>query len=136
MKHWIYYISSIEYTTYKALKKQWDWFCKSDSYFALFENFDETLNKFKKNDTGFAYNNNSNSLLLCASDTDFLFCCCRFMQLVIAENKRVKWKEYKEMRKWEHEREKLFDWKRLFAQTIDVIDQWKDIKQRLWSRYM
>ncbi len=48
MKHWIYYISSIEYTTYEALKEQWDWFCKSDSYFALFENFDETLNKFKK----------------------------------------------------------------------------------------
>ncbi len=25
---------------------------------------------------------------------------------------------------------------RLYAQTIDVIDQRKDIKQRLWSGYM
>ncbi len=48
MKHWIDYIRSTEYTTYQALKEQWDWFCKSDSYFALFENFDETLDKFKK----------------------------------------------------------------------------------------
>ncbi len=52
------------------------------------------------------------------------------------ENERVKWKEHEETRKWEHERKKLFDWKHLFMQTIDVIDQWKDIKQRLWSRYM
>ncbi len=52
------------------------------------------------------------------------------------ENEKVKWKEHEEMRKWEHEREKLFDWKRLFMQTIDVIDQWEDIKQQLWSRYM
>ncbi len=52
------------------------------------------------------------------------------------ENERVEWEEHEETRKWEHERKKLFDWKHLFAQTIDVIDQWKDIKQRLWSRYM
>ncbi len=52
------------------------------------------------------------------------------------ENERIKWKEHDEMRKQEHERKKLFDWKHLFAQTIDVIDQWKDIKQQLWSRYM
>ncbi len=24
----------------------------------------------------------------------------------------------------------------LYAQTINVIDQWEDIKQRLWSDYM
>ncbi len=60
MKHWIYYISSIEYTTYEALGGQWGWFCKSGSYFALFENFDGALGKFKKNDTGFAYNGNFN----------------------------------------------------------------------------
>ncbi len=46
------------------------------------------------------------------------------------ENEKVKWmKEHKEMRKWEHERKKLFDWKCLFTQTIDMIDQWEDIKQ-------
>ncbi len=55
---------------------------------------------------------------------------------ITIENERVKWEEHKEMRKWEHERKKLFDWKCLFAQTIDVIDQWEDIKQWLWSRYM
>ena len=52
------------------------------------------------------------------------------------ENERVEWEEHEEARKREHERKKLFGWKRLFAQTIDVIDQWEDIKQRLWSRYM
>jgi len=56
MKHWIYYILSIKYTIYEALRKQWDWFCKSDFYFALFENFDEIFDKLKKNDTDFAYN--------------------------------------------------------------------------------
>ncbi len=39
------------------------------------------------------------------------------------ENERIKWKEHEETRKREHERAKLFDWKHLFAQTIDVIDQ-------------
>ncbi len=29
-----------------------------------------------------------------------------------------------------------FERKRLYMQTIDVIDQQKDIKQRLWSDYM
>ena len=52
------------------------------------------------------------------------------------ENERVKWEKHEEVRKWEHKRKKLFDWKHLFAQTIDVIDQWEDIKQWLWSRYM
>ncbi len=52
------------------------------------------------------------------------------------KNRRVEWKEHEETRKQEHRRKKLFRWKRLFAQTIDVIDQWKDIKQRLWSKYM
>jgi len=50
---------------------------------------------------------------------------------MIIENEKVEWEEHKEARKQEHERKKLFDWKCLFAQTIDVIDQWKDIKQRL-----
>ncbi len=27
-------------------------------------------------------------------------------------------------------------WERLYAQTIDVIDQQEDIKQRLWPGYM
>ena len=48
MKHWIEHIWSTAWVTYEALRKQWGWFCKSDSYFALFKNFDETLNKFKK----------------------------------------------------------------------------------------
>ncbi len=52
------------------------------------------------------------------------------------ENERIKWKEHKETRKREHERKKMFDWKCLFMQTINVIDQWEDIKQQLWSRYM
>ncbi len=47
------------------------------------------------------------------------------------KNERVEWKEHEEVRKQEHEREKLFNWKCLFAQTIDVIDQWKNIKQQL-----
>ncbi len=55
---------------------------------------------------------------------------------MIIENERVKWEEHKEIRKRKHERKKLFGWKHLFAQTINVIDQWKDIKQRLWLRYM
>ncbi len=38
------------------------------------------------------------------------------------ENERVKWKKHEKIRKWKHERKKLFDWKHLFAQTIDVID--------------
>ncbi len=29
-----------------------------------------------------------------------------------------------------------FERERLYAQTIDVIDQQEDIKQRLWSDYM
>ncbi len=52
------------------------------------------------------------------------------------ENEKVKWEEHEETRNQEHERKKLFDWKCLFAQTIDVINQWKDIKQWLWSKYM
>ncbi len=38
------------------------------------------------------------------------------------KNERIEWKKHEETRKREHKREKLFDWKRLFAQTIDVID--------------
>ncbi len=41
---------------------------------------------------------------------------------MIIENERVEWEEHEEARKQEHEREKFFGWKRLFAQTINVID--------------
>ncbi len=39
------------------------------------------------------------------------------------KNERVKWKKHEEVRKQEYERKKLFDWKHLFMQTIDVICQ-------------
>ena len=45
MKHW---------------KKQWGWFYKSGFYFALLGKFWWSLDKFKKNDSGFAYSNISN----------------------------------------------------------------------------
>ncbi len=50
---------------------------------------------------------------------------------MIIENERIIWEEHEETRKQEHERKKLFDWKHLFAQTMNVIDQWEDIKQQL-----
>jgi hypothetical protein len=44
----MYYISSIELTTYEALEEQWGRFYKSGSYFALFEIFDEVSANSKK----------------------------------------------------------------------------------------
>jgi hypothetical protein len=68
MENWVGHIWSIGYTTYEALGRlhmeHWVghiWGTGGAvglirSYFALFENFDGALGKFKKNGTGFAYN--------------------------------------------------------------------------------
>ncbi len=50
-------------------------------------------------------------------------------------NERVERKECKETKKNESMRARV-ERERLYAQTIDVIDQREDIKQRLWSDYM
>ncbi len=50
-------------------------------------------------------------------------------------NERVKHEECEKTKKNESTMMKV-KWKNLYMQTIDVIDQWKDIKQRLWSDYM
>ena len=55
-------IWSAKYITYKALnilhmkhwEKQWTWFCKSDSYFALFEILMRRSTNLKKNEQGFS----------------------------------------------------------------------------------
>ena len=50
-------------------------------------------------------------------------------------NERVEREECEETKKNESTMTKV-EKERLYAQIIDVIDQWKDIKQRLWSDYM
>ncbi len=50
-------------------------------------------------------------------------------------NERVEHEECKETKKNESMMTRI-EQERLYMQTIDVIDQWKDIKQRLWSDYM
>ncbi len=50
-------------------------------------------------------------------------------------NERVEREECKRTKKNESTKARI-EWKRLYAQTIDVIDQQEDIKQRLWSDYM
>ena len=50
-------------------------------------------------------------------------------------NERVEREEYEETKKNESTMTRI-EKKRLYAQTIDVIDQREDIKQRLWSDYM
>ncbi len=50
-------------------------------------------------------------------------------------NERVECKECEETKKNESTIMRI-ERKRLYVQTIDVIDQWEDIKQRLWPGYM
>ncbi len=50
-------------------------------------------------------------------------------------NERVEREECKETKKNESTMTKV-EKERLYMQTIDVIDQREDIKQRLWSDYM
>jgi len=50
-------------------------------------------------------------------------------------NERVEREECEETKKNESMMTRI-ERERLYVQTIDVIDQWKDIKQRLWSDYM
>ncbi len=50
-------------------------------------------------------------------------------------NERVERKECEKTKKNESTIMRV-ERERLYVQTIDVIDQWKDIKQRLWSDYM
>ena len=50
-------------------------------------------------------------------------------------NERVERKECEETKKNESTMTRI-ERERLYVQTIDVIDQWKDIKQRLWPAYM
>ncbi len=50
-------------------------------------------------------------------------------------NERVEREECEETKKNESTMMKV-ERERLYVQTIDVIDQWKDIKQQLWSDYM
>ncbi len=54
---------------------------------------------------------------------------------MIIRNERVEREECEETKKNESTMMKV-EWKRLYMQTIDVIDQWKDIKQQLESDYM
>ncbi len=50
-------------------------------------------------------------------------------------NERVEREECEETKKNESTMTRV-ERERLYAQTIDVIDQRKDIKQRLWPGYM
>ncbi len=50
-------------------------------------------------------------------------------------NKRVECKKCEETKKNESMMMRI-EWKHLYVQTINVIDQWEDIKQWLWSDYM
>ncbi len=50
-------------------------------------------------------------------------------------NERVKREECEETKKNKSTMMRV-EWERLYVQTIDVIDQQEDIKQRLWSDYM
>ncbi len=50
-------------------------------------------------------------------------------------NERVEHKEYKEIKENKSMMMRI-EWKRLYMQTIDVINQQEDIKQWLWSDYM
>ncbi len=50
-------------------------------------------------------------------------------------NERVEREECEETKKNESTRARV-EWECLYVQTIYVIDQQEDIKQRLWSDYM
>ncbi len=50
-------------------------------------------------------------------------------------NERVEREKCEETKKNENMMMRI-EWKCLYMQTIDVINQWEDIKQQLWSDYM
>ena len=50
-------------------------------------------------------------------------------------NERVECEKCKETKKNESMMMKV-EWECLYMQTINVIDQWENIKQWLWSNYM
>ncbi len=50
-------------------------------------------------------------------------------------NERVEREECKETKKNKSMMMRI-EREHLYVQTFDVIDQWEDIKQRLWSGYM